>query len=54
MALLDETPLPVVVKAVAEAATPDVPAKKIMKHLKHWATEWQRTIAPVSTRRAPS
>lgn len=46
MALLDETPLPVVVKAVAEAATPDVPAKKIMKHLKHWATEWQvcRTV----------
>ncbi|MFB9243499.1 helix-turn-helix domain-containing protein [Massilia antarctica] len=28
MALLDETPLSVVVKAVGEAATPDVPVKK--------------------------
>ena len=46
MALLDETPLPVVVKAVAEAATPDVPAKKIMKHLGLWAQEWKvcRTV----------
>lgn len=46
MALLDETPLPVVVKAVAEAATPDVPAKKIMKHLSLWAKEWKvcRTV----------
>jgi transcriptional regulator with XRE-family HTH domain len=46
MALLDETPLPVVVKAVAEAATPDVPAKKIMKHLSQWATQWKvcRTV----------
>ncbi len=41
MALLDETPLPVVVKAVAEAATPDVPAKKIMKHLSLWAEQWK-------------
>lgn len=41
MALLDETPLPVVVKAVAEAATPDVPAKKIMKHLSLWAKQWK-------------
>lgn len=41
MALLDETPLPVVVKAVAESATPDVPAKKIMKHLSLWATQWK-------------
>ena len=46
MAFLDETPLPVVVKAVAEAATPDVPAKKIMKHLRLWAKQWKvcRTV----------
>ena len=46
MALLDETPLPVVVKAVAEAATSDVPAKKIMKHLSQWAKQWKvcRTV----------
>lgn len=46
MALLDETPLPVVVKAVAEAATPEVPAKKIMKHLRQWAKQWRvcRTV----------
>lgn len=46
MALLDETPLPVVVKAIAEAATPDVPAKKIMKNLSQWAKQWQvsRTV----------
>jgi transcriptional regulator with XRE-family HTH domain len=46
MALLDETPLPIVVKAVAEAATPDVPAKKIMKNLSLWATQWKvcRTV----------
>jgi len=41
MALLDETPLPVVVKAVAEAATHEVPAKKIMKHLSLWAKQWK-------------
>ena len=41
MALLDETPLPVVVKAVIEAATPEVPAKKIMKNLSVWAKQWQ-------------
>lgn len=41
MALLDETPLPVVVRAVTEAATPDVPAKKIMKNLSLWAEQWQ-------------
>lgn len=41
MALLDETPLPIVVKAVTEAATPDVPAKKIMRNLNHWAKEWK-------------
>ena len=46
MALLDETPLPVVVKAIAEAATPEVPAKKIMKHLTQWAKQWKacRTV----------
>ncbi|MDQ1812009.1 helix-turn-helix transcriptional regulator [Massilia sp. CCM 9210] len=40
MALLDETPLSVVVKAVSEAATPEVPAKKIMKNLRLWAKQW--------------
>lgn len=46
MALLDETPLPVVIKAVAEAATPDVPTKKIMKNLSLWAKQWKvcRTV----------
>jgi transcriptional regulator with XRE-family HTH domain len=46
MALLDEAPLPLVVKAVAEAATPDVPAKEIMKHLSLWAKQWKvcRTV----------
>ena len=46
MSLLDETPLPVVVKAVAEAATPEVPTKKIMKHLSMWAKQWKvcRTV----------
>lgn len=46
MVLLDETPLPLVVRAVAEAATPQVPAKKIMKHLRHWAEQWKscRTV----------
>ncbi|MYM22177.1 helix-turn-helix domain-containing protein [Duganella sp. FT135W] len=41
MALLDETPLPVVVKAVSEAATPEVPTKKIMKNLSLWAKQWK-------------
>jgi DNA-binding XRE family transcriptional regulator len=41
MALLDETPLPVLVNAVAEAATLDVPAKKIMKNLSLWAKQWK-------------
>jgi transcriptional regulator with XRE-family HTH domain len=41
MALLDETPFPVVVQAVGEAATSDVPAKKIMKHLSQWAEQWK-------------
>lgn len=41
MALLDETPLPVVVNAVAEAATDEVPTKKIMGHLQRWAREWK-------------
>lgn len=39
--LLDEIPLPLVVKAVKEAATTDMPAKKIMKNLEHWAHEWK-------------
>lgn len=41
MALLDKTPLCVVIKAVAEAATPDVPARTIMKNLHHWAKKWK-------------
>jgi hypothetical protein len=46
MALLDEVPLSVVVKAVSEAATPDVPAKRIMKNLHHRAELWKarRTV----------
>jgi len=41
MSLLDETPLPVVVKAVFEAATVDAPPKKIMKNLHQWANQWK-------------
>jgi len=41
MALLDETPIPIVVKAVAEAATPEIPTKKIMKNLSLWAKQWK-------------
>lgn len=41
MALLDETPLPIVVKAITEAATPDVPTKRIMRNLNQWAREWK-------------
>lgn len=46
MVLLDEIPLPVVVKAVAEAATPDIPARKIMKNISAWAKQWKvcRTV----------
>lgn len=44
MALLDDTPLLVVVKAVAEAATPEVPAKKIMRRLSLRAQQWQLCI----------
>lgn len=39
--LLDETPLPLIVKTVKEAATKEAPAKKIMKHLTNWAHEWK-------------
>ncbi|WLI90745.1 helix-turn-helix domain-containing protein [Massilia sp. R2A-15] len=41
MAFLDETPLPVAVKAISEAATSAIPAKKIMKHLAKWSSEWK-------------
>jgi hypothetical protein len=41
MALLDETPLPLVKQAVAEAATSEIPPNKIMKHLSLWAKEFQ-------------
>jgi transcriptional regulator with XRE-family HTH domain len=40
MAFLEETPLPVVVKAIAEAASPDTPSSKIMKNLQHLAKDW--------------
>lgn len=41
MSFLDETPLPVAVKAISEAATAEIPAKKIMKNLAQWACEWK-------------
>lgn len=46
MALLDETPLPIVVQVVAEAATPEIQARKIIKHLGLWAKQWKvgRTV----------
>ena len=40
MALLEEIPLPVLVKAVSEAASNDVPSSKIIKNLQHLAKEW--------------
>lgn len=46
MALLDETPVPVVLQAVEEVATSDVPAKKIIRHIRQLAKQWtvHRTI----------
>ena len=46
MAFLDETPLPVAIRAVTEAATPDSPPKKIMKNLANWSKQWRtcRTV----------
>ena len=41
MAFLDETPLPVAVKAISEAATATVPAKKIFRNLAQWSLEWK-------------
>ncbi|MBI1892022.1 MAG: helix-turn-helix transcriptional regulator [Burkholderiales bacterium] len=41
MAFLEELPKPVAMKAVAEAATPTVPVRKIMKHLQSWAIKWK-------------
>lgn len=41
MALLDETPLPVVMRAIAEAATPEASTQKIMKNLRRWADDWK-------------
>lgn len=40
MAFLEEAPLPVMVKAVTEAASADAPSSKIMKNLQHLAKEW--------------
>jgi hypothetical protein len=46
MAFLDETPLPLALGAVTEAATAEVPPKKIVKNLSRWAKEWKacRTV----------
>jgi len=46
MALLDETPLSIVVQAIGEAATPAVQPKDIMKHMGKWAQQWNtcRTV----------
>jgi transcriptional regulator with XRE-family HTH domain len=41
MTLLDEAPISIVLGAVKEAAAPNVPAQKIMKHVSKWAKEWQ-------------
>lgn len=41
MYLLEETPLPVVMQAVSEAATADVLAEKIMENLRVWAKQWK-------------
>jgi transcriptional regulator with XRE-family HTH domain len=41
MTLLDETPLPIVVRAVSEAADDTHPPKLIMKNLQRWAREWK-------------
>lgn len=41
MVLLDETPLSVVVQAISAAATAEVPAKVILKHLSLWAKQWK-------------
>lgn len=41
MALLDETPLPVVVRAISEAATPEASTQKIIKNLRRWADDWK-------------
>lgn len=40
MVLLDETPISIVVGAVKEASG-KIPAKKIMRHLSKWASEWK-------------
>lgn len=41
MAFLEELPKSVALKAVAEAATPAAPVRKIMKHLQNWAVKWK-------------
>jgi transcriptional regulator with XRE-family HTH domain len=41
MAFLEEVPKPVVLKAVAEAATPSVPIRTIFKHLEGWCAQWK-------------
>ena len=41
MALLDETPLPLVIQAVAEAATSEITTHQINHHLHRWAAAWK-------------
>lgn len=40
VALLDETPIPVVLQAVEEVATSEVPAKKIICPIRQLAKQW--------------
>jgi hypothetical protein len=41
MTLLDEAPESIILGAVKQAAAPDMPPQKIMKHISKWAREWQ-------------
>lgn len=41
MALLDETPLPLVFRVIAEVAQDKVEARRIARHLSRWAGEWK-------------
>lgn len=40
MALLGEVAIPIVIQAVKEAATTDIPAKKIMRNIRQWSKQW--------------
>lgn len=41
MVFLDELPLPVAFKAIAEAETSAIPFHKIVEHLANWSKEWK-------------